>query len=206
MPRRLVPLVLAVFLLTGCHDQWGGSSWGAGSASSDDEAAQSNVRASIPAIEAYYADNGTYEGATLEGLRTAYDAQLPDVVIVRAKAQTYCVESTVGAASYFKNGPTIEILPGNCSDAANVPTPPPPPSHTDAEAAVLDVIPAIEAYYADNGTYAGVGQADSVYGVSFAQVRVFVRKGGTAYCVEAPRSGASAHFVGPRGPLAPGAC
>jgi hypothetical protein len=98
MARGLVLLLLAATLLTGCHEQWGSPTSGGGSASSDDAAAQANVRASIPAIEAYYADNGTYEGATLEGLRSVYDAGLPDVVIVSAEAETYCVESTVGAS------------------------------------------------------------------------------------------------------------
>jgi hypothetical protein len=109
MRRGLLPLVAAVLLLPGCHQLWGGSLDG-----DDPSAAESNVRAIIPALEAYYVDNGTYEGATLEGLRSVYDAQLPDVVIARANALTYCVESSVGAVSYFKNGPRIEILPGHC--------------------------------------------------------------------------------------------
>ena len=34
-------------------------------------AAQSNVRAAIPAMEAYYSDNGTYVGPTTDGLAQA---------------------------------------------------------------------------------------------------------------------------------------
>jgi hypothetical protein len=201
--RRGLAVVLFALLLTGCHDQWGGSSWGDGSSSS----AESNVRAAIPAVEAYYADNGTYAGMTLEGLRSVYDAALPEVAIVEADAKTYCVESTVGSESYFKAGPGASIWPGHCGDP--VPEPPPPPSqsnHTDAEAAVLNVVPAIEAFHADSGTYAGLDKNTVIYGISLAQVRVFVRKNGTAYCVEAPRQAPSAHFVGPSGPLAQGPC
>jgi hypothetical protein len=68
------------------------------------------------------------------------------------------------------------------------------------------VIPAIEAFHADSGTYVGLDSNTVIYGVSLSQVRVFVRKNGTAYCVEAPRQAPSAHFVGPSGPLAPGPC
>jgi hypothetical protein len=205
--RRGLVLVVALFVLTGCHEQWGsGSSWSSGSGSADDDAAMSNVRASIPAIEAYYADNGTYAGATLEGLRSAYDPALPEVDIVEANDQTYCVESTVGSVSYFKAGPAADIWPGRCGDDAPPPQPPPPATHTDAEDLVLSVIPAIEAYHAQNGTYAGLEQTREVNGVSLSQVRIYVRKGGAAYCVEGPRQAASAHFVGPSGPLAPGPC
>jgi hypothetical protein len=204
MARGLV-LILAVAALTGCHQQWGtGSSSISGSASADDAAAQANVRASIPAIEAYYADNGTYEAATLETLRSLYDAGLPDVVIVSAERETYCVESTVGGVSYFKAGPAADIWPGQCGDAP--PPEPPAPVHTDAEDLVLSVVPAIEAYHAQNGTYAGLEQTRDVNGVSLSQVRIRVLKNGTAYCVEGPRQAASAHFVGPAGPLAPGPC
>jgi hypothetical protein len=198
MRRGLV--LLAAVLLTGCHEQWGGAAWGSGSSSS----AESNVRSAIPAVEAYYADNGTYAGMTLEGLRTTYDAQLPDVFIISADAEKYCLESTVGGESFFKDGPGADIWPGKCGDAP--PPPPPPPVHTDAEDLVLSVIPAIEVYYAEHGTYAGVEAADDVEGISLSQVRIFVRKGGTAYCVEGPRQGPSAHFAGPAGPLQQGPC
>jgi hypothetical protein len=209
MRRGLVPLLSALVLLTGCHEQWGGSTWGSSNARSDDAAAQAEVRASIPAIEAFYADNGTYAGMTLEGLRITYDQGLPDVFIAAAKAQTYCVESTEGAASYFKDGPAAEILPGHCGDSAPPPPPSPPepiPTHTDAEELVLSVVPAIEVYYAEHGTYAGVEAVDQVAGISLSQVRIYVRDNGTGYCVEGPRQGASAHFVGPRGQFAHGPC
>jgi hypothetical protein len=110
MRRGHLPLVAALLLLPGCHDLWGGS-YGSGGASSDAEA---NVRAAIPALETWYADNGTYAGATL-ALIQRYDASVKDVQFVGPfNRETYCVESTVGDETYSKNGPASAISPGAC--------------------------------------------------------------------------------------------
>jgi len=77
-------------------------------------AAQANVRASIPAIEAYYADNNTYAGATLPYLQTTYDAGVKNIVIVSAGSTTYCMQSTVGAETWNKSGPGADIITGAC--------------------------------------------------------------------------------------------
>jgi len=77
-------------------------------------AAQANVRASIPAIEAYYADNNTYAGATLAYIQTTYDAGVKNIFIQSAGATTYCLESTVGAETWKKAGPGADILTGTC--------------------------------------------------------------------------------------------
>ena len=37
-------------------------------------AAQANVRSAVPAVEAFYADHGTYVGMTLAKLTASYDA------------------------------------------------------------------------------------------------------------------------------------
>jgi hypothetical protein len=203
--RRGLVLVLATIALTGCHEQWGSTTWAGAPASSDDQAAEANVRAVIPAIEAYFADNGTYEGATLAHLRGVYDPQLPEVLIVNADAHTYCVESTVDSASFFKDGPGADIFPGTCASSLAPPRPP-QVATTDAETAVLQVVLLLEDYYAQHESYAGVEHAADINGVPLSQVRIHALKGGTAYCVEAPRQAPSAHFVGPNGPLAPGPC
>jgi hypothetical protein len=110
MRRGLLPLVAALLLLPGCHELWG-SSYASG-ASSDAEA---NVRAAIPALEAWYADNGTYAGATLALIQERYDASVKDVQFVGTfDHETYCVESTVGGETYSKNGPASPISPGAC--------------------------------------------------------------------------------------------
>jgi type IV pilus assembly protein PilA len=77
-------------------------------------AAQANVRASIPAVEAYYADNNTYAGATLSYLQTTYDAGVKNITIQSAGSTTYCIESTVGAETWKKSGPGADILTGSC--------------------------------------------------------------------------------------------
>ena len=77
-------------------------------------AAQANVRASIPAVEAFYADNNTYAGATLSYLQSTYDAGVKNIVIQSAGSTTYCIESTVGAETWKKAGPGADILTGSC--------------------------------------------------------------------------------------------
>ena len=77
-------------------------------------AAQANVRSSIPAVEAYYADNNTYAGMTLAYLQTTYDQGVKNIVIQSATTTTYCVESSVGAETWKKSGPGADILSGSC--------------------------------------------------------------------------------------------
>ena len=77
-------------------------------------AAQANVRSSIPAVEAYFADNNSYAGATLAYLQTTYDQGVKNIVIQSATATTYCVESTVGAETFKKSGPGADIVTGTC--------------------------------------------------------------------------------------------
>ena len=75
-------------------------------------AAEANVRAAVPATEAYYADHGTYAGVTLKKLQTLYDAGVRNIAITGANASTYCIENTAPAAfTYHKSGPAGEILP-----------------------------------------------------------------------------------------------
>lgn len=79
-------------------------------------AAASNVRSALPAVDAFYLDNGTYFGMDIErggqlgfGLRS-YD---PGVKISLDPGQedgsTYCIYSKVGDFTYFKRGPAGEI-------------------------------------------------------------------------------------------------
>lgn len=96
----------------------------------DPDDAMTDVRASIPAIEAYYADNGTYKGATLQALQQRYDAGLKGIEIVKANDKTYCVQSTNDGFPWFKAGPAAEILPGDCSMRPLEQLPPP---MTDAD-------------------------------------------------------------------------
>lgn len=68
-------------------------------------AAQANIRAAVPAMEAYNADNGGYAGMTLAGLQT-YDAGIKGIVVISAVANTYCVSGTSGTKTYYKTATT----------------------------------------------------------------------------------------------------
>jgi hypothetical protein len=80
----------------------------------DESTAQARVRAAIPAIEAYYADNNTYAGVALPYLQTTYDAGVEDITIQSATSTTYCIESTAGSETWMKSGPGSDIVSGSC--------------------------------------------------------------------------------------------
>jgi type IV pilus assembly protein PilA len=80
----------------------------------NNSAAQANVRASIPGLEAYSADHNGYTGATSATLQASYDAGIKHINVKTATATSYCVESTVGAASWHKGGPSADITTGLC--------------------------------------------------------------------------------------------
>jgi hypothetical protein len=84
------------------------------------------VRAAIPDVESYAADNNSvgkhdpnprlsgYAGMTVTYLRHTYDSALGQVEIVRATARTYCVQATVNGISAKKNGPKAAVRAGRC--------------------------------------------------------------------------------------------
>jgi type IV pilus assembly protein PilA len=87
----------------------------------NDSAAKANVRAAVPAVEAYNADNpntgasGGYAGMDLTALE-AYDAALAGaaLTIVAANQTTYCIQSEVGGKIWHKNGPAAAIATNAC--------------------------------------------------------------------------------------------
>jgi hypothetical protein len=159
--RRLLvlPLLASLLFLPGCF--W----WMAplGSVGSDGESGSGSatvpyepddgmtaVRASIPAIEAYYADNDTYKGATLQVLKERYDYSLSGIEVVKANDKTYCIQSTTAGFPWYKAGPTSDIFPGDCS----MPTPKPLlPPQTDADLCIqLEVNGELYYQVGPNGT------------------------------------------------------
>ena len=76
-------------------------------------AAQANVRSAVPAIEAYYADYGTYAGMTVAALRTI-DAGVK-ITVVSSGLSTYCVRDTQGGFTYYKDGPSGTISTTACA-------------------------------------------------------------------------------------------
>jgi type IV pilus assembly protein PilA len=81
----------------------------------NDSAAQANVRAAVPGVEAFNADHGTYTGVTSAVLRASYDAGIKHVNILSAGTTTYCLTSTVGQSTYYKNGPSADITKTACT-------------------------------------------------------------------------------------------
>ena len=81
----------------------------------NESAAKANVRASIPGLEAYYADNNTYVGMTLANIQASYDAGIKNITFGTLTATSYCVQSVVGQATFNKNGPSADIVTGACS-------------------------------------------------------------------------------------------
>ena len=77
-------------------------------------AAQANVSAAIPGIEAYAADHAGYTGATSAVLQASYDAGIKHIIVYSATATNYCIQSTVGTAVWKKAGPSADIVSGAC--------------------------------------------------------------------------------------------
>ena len=83
----------------------------------NEQAARANVRAAIPAAEAYFADNGTYVGITLAGVQASYDAGVKNVAFKNLTATTYCIENDAtktGGKQYKMVGPGGDIESGAC--------------------------------------------------------------------------------------------
>jgi type IV pilus assembly protein PilA len=74
-----------------------------------DSAAKANVRAAIPAMEAFFADYNTYAGATPTFLQTNYDQGIKNITIPTATSSTYCIQSDVGGKLWRKNGPAADL-------------------------------------------------------------------------------------------------
>jgi len=79
-------------------------------------AAQANVRAAVPGMEAFNADHATgYVGVNLAKLQASYDAGIKNVTIRAATQGGYCLENSVpGTVTYHKSGPAGDIKPGSC--------------------------------------------------------------------------------------------
>jgi prepilin-type N-terminal cleavage/methylation domain-containing protein len=79
-------------------------------------AAQANVRAAVPGMEAFNADHATgYVGVNLAKLQVSYDAGIKNVTIRAATQGGYCLENAVpGTVTYHKSGPAGDIKSGSC--------------------------------------------------------------------------------------------
>ncbi len=90
-------------------------------------AAAANLRSAVPAVEAFYADNGTYAGmgaastAATPGIAYYDPASTAKIVIepsVTLSATAYCISSTTGGSTWYKLGPAGRILEVNGTQAS----------------------------------------------------------------------------------------
>jgi type IV pilus assembly protein PilA len=88
----------------------------------ENRAAASNVRAAIPAVEAFYADNNTYTGMTLGALQSIDQGLALESVTVLNSGAGYCIQSdsngdaSGGAKDHKYTGPGVDSEPaaGTC--------------------------------------------------------------------------------------------
>jgi hypothetical protein len=166
------------------------------------EQAQADIRGSIPAIEAFYADNGTYAGITVGGLRTTYDPGVPAVRIVVTSPNSYCVESTVSGVTYSKAGPGADIRPGPCrlEDLHS------PVALPVAANQLRTVVVVMEAYFARNGTFEGVRVRWLKNMIPGLRPLRIVEAGPQSYCIEMSGEGSTYSARGPTGDVGVGRC
>ncbi len=74
------------------------------------QASNANVRAAIPAAEAFFSDNGFYTGMTATVLKASYDQGIKDsgngsIDVTAAGASTYTITSTVNNCTATISGP-----------------------------------------------------------------------------------------------------
>ena len=83
-------------------------------ARANDSASKANVRAIVPSIESYFADNDSYTGMTLTLLQSNYDSALDmtKYALSGATATGYCISSTSGGKTWRKAGPAAQIVSG----------------------------------------------------------------------------------------------
>ena len=80
----------------------------------NDSAAKANTRAALPAVEAYYSDNDTYDGMTAANLASTYDQNLKLTTVTETDA-AYCIHSDVGGKDWKITGPgATDPVVGTC--------------------------------------------------------------------------------------------
>jgi len=71
----------------------------------NNRAAEADIRAAVPSMEAFYADNGTYSGASVAKLRSI-DSGLSSAVVTNGLGTaSYCIGASVGGKAWGVKGP-----------------------------------------------------------------------------------------------------
>ncbi len=83
----------------------------------NNSAAQANLRAIVPSMESYYADNNAYTGMTLANLKSTYDQALDTskYALSGTTASAYCMSSASGKWTAKKTGPASQIATSSAS-------------------------------------------------------------------------------------------
>jgi type IV pilus assembly protein PilA len=72
----------------------------------NNRAAQADIRAAIPSVEAYYSDKGTYSNLTVTHIRSSIDSGVSSKVSLSGlTSSAYCISATVGGKSWSVKGP-----------------------------------------------------------------------------------------------------
>ena len=82
-----------------------------------DTAAKADIRAVLPSIESWYADNNTYATMSLDSLKATYDQALDTnkYVLTSLTTSSYCIQSPrTGSRLWKKAGPSAAIVSGAC--------------------------------------------------------------------------------------------
>lgn len=204
----LLAAILLVLLAVAC-----GTKARAHENAQDEATSVANLRASLPAIEAYKQDHNAYTGMTPVELHD-YDSQIANISIVSARKQTYCIEATGGDSRVFKNGPAAGIMLGTCDDSSNgVPVDSSSADDSsiyteslDALGSIRASIPAIEAYDQDHNGYSGM-TLSKLHQIDYGlpEIKIVSAKK-RSYCIEINVKGASAFTQGPMGKIETGTC
>ena len=91
----------------------------------NNRAAQADIRAAIPSVEAFYSDNGKYTGVTVTKIRSSIDSGVSPKVHIAVSGTTYCLSATVGGKSWSVSGPgaTKWFNATTCSGSASTTNP-----------------------------------------------------------------------------------
>jgi hypothetical protein len=182
---RLLAVATLAPLATGCFFFPPVGVDGVSSQDSGTSAAAANVRSAIPAIEAYYADNLSYEGATYSKLKQ-YDPGLPlDVRVVEATQLSYCIDSTIDGFAFNKAGPVADILPGRCPGDP----PAPPPTLPEPARTLHGAVRMMLEFHAQHGTYEGITARDLEWKVRGLDSVRIVEATKDSFCLESTLDG-----------------
>lgn len=83
-----------------------------------DSAAQADVRAAVPSLEAWFADHSSYATVTVASLKASYDSGFSSAVTITDKsASAYCLKATGSKAFYYSGpgGAVTSTKPAGCT-------------------------------------------------------------------------------------------